>query len=120
MTPHHLTDDQFFQGLIQILGGVQGAGFSALGLLLVKWLVWAFEWKAGDMVGVWKLTIVSGLTVLSVVLSQTAAGVPVSGALCNGAVFAAMSVFMHNFYWQWKFRHDDKATLKAKKVRKPK
>lgn len=111
----HLTDSQFFQQLMLVLGGVQGAGFSVLGLVLVKWLVAAFEWKLGDMVGVWKLTIISALTVVSAVLAQTSCGVPLSGALCNGAVFAALSVFGNNFAKQWKNRHEDRANIQFKK-----
>lgn len=116
MFPHPISDHQFFDQLMQVLGGAQGAGFSVLGLVLVKWLVVALEWRLGDMVGVWKLTAISALTVATTILAQTSTGVPVTGAVCNGAVFAALSVFGNNFVNQWRQRHEDRANIKFKKT----
>lgn len=96
-----LSDDQFFQELFALFGGAKSFSLSIGMLLLVKVLALAFKWKLGEYVGLWRLTIISGLTVMSVVLVNITSGVPLVGALFNGATFAALSVFLNQAYRQY-------------------
>lgn len=103
-----MEDEQFFHELFQLFGGPKPAALSAGFLLLIKVLALAFRWKLGEYVGLWRLTIVSGLTLVSVFFVQYTSGIPITGAIMNGTFMAALSVFVNQIYRQWQNYRKDK------------
>lgn len=106
-----LTDEQFLRELALLVGGAKGAGSLVLVLLGVKALVLAFNWRLSNLVGVWKLSIVSGLTLIGGVLAAMANGVPLTGALFSAGTLTAASVFLNQIYKQIQKYREDKARI---------
>ncbi len=106
-----LTDAQFFAELSQLVGGAAGATSLGVALLAVKALVLAFRWRLGNVVGLWRLAIVSGLTLVAGVVAAMANGVPFMGALLSAGTLSMASVFINQVYKQWQKYREDKARV---------
>jgi hypothetical protein len=106
-----LTDEQFLRELATLVGGAKGAGGLVLALFGVKVLTLAFNWRLGNLVGMWKLVIISGLTLAGGVVSQLVNGMPVSGAILNAATITAASVFLNQLYKQFQKIPEDRSRI---------
>lgn len=104
-----LSDSQFLQMLSQLVGGPKGAGTLAVVYLAVQGLALGFKWRLGQLVGFWRLTIVSGLTWVGGVLGLVATtGMSFAAAFTNAANLALLAVFVDQLKKQWQKKEEDK------------
>jgi len=88
-------DSDFWTQLISFLGGLKGASVLAVVYGLVQVAMTFFNTSLGSVAGIWKLAVVSFLTIVGTILGQVMSGVPFLQALLNGSVLTAVSVFIN-------------------------
>ena len=97
-----ISDQDFFQFVLKNLGG--GNGISSLGVtvLVAQLLVKIFETKVGALIGKWKFTVISLLTLLVGTLSfSMTTNVSITVAFFSSANLALFQVFINQAYKQF-------------------
>lgn len=97
-----LPDSDFWSELLKLLGGIKGMSGLAVAVAVVQLAMVFFQTSYGNLAGSWKLVIVSGLTAVGAVLAGIASGVGLLPALLNGAVLAALQVFVNEIIKHFK------------------
>lgn len=100
--PAPVPDTEFWSQLLTFIGGVKGMSMLAVVYGISQLVMVFFKTQMGDLAGIWKLVIVSGLNVLGTVLAQLVTGVPFLVAVLNGSVLAAVSVFINEIIKHFK------------------
>lgn len=88
--------------LVASLGGLKGATAVGIALLVVQAVMFFFRTKLAEFAGKWRLVIVTGLTLVTVVLGLVATGMPWMAALTNASTASAFSVLLNQFMKQFK------------------
>lgn len=84
--------------ILKAVASVKGMSTAAIAVLVVQILMKFFETPLSQFAGKWKLLAVSGLTVVASVLSGLAMELPLSAALGQAPVLAAVQVFVHQIW----------------------
>lgn len=90
-----LPDAEFWSALISFLGGVGGMSGLAIAAGVIQLAMVLLKTSYGNLAGKYKLLIVAGLSVGGAIVSGLASGLPFVNALLNGAVLAAIQVFVN-------------------------
>lgn len=90
-----LPDTEFWSALISFLGGVGGMSGLAIAAGVIQLAMVLLKTSYGNLAGKYKLLIVAGLSVGGAIVSGLASGLPFVNALLNGAVLAAIQVFVN-------------------------
>lgn len=93
---------QEWQSFFEALSGVQGMGTMALVALGVQGLMLMFRGPLANLAGAGKLTLVTGLTMAAGVLSLRASGMEWPACFMNSVTLAAVQVFLHQVWTQFK------------------
>jgi hypothetical protein len=110
-----ITTEDFFHYLMSSFGGLKGATALVIAAFVVQAIIRllktplmnSFFLRIG---GQWKITIVTGLTVVAGVIGLVSAGVPISAALVHSTTLSAFLVFMNQIYRQFTQREPVKLT----------
>lgn len=86
--------------LIEALGGLKGASTWAVVAVAVQAVMLALRTQLGELAGVWRLVIMSGLTAGGVLVAALAAGTDLGAALVSSVFLAALQNFLHQLYKQ--------------------
>lgn len=95
---------------INALGGIKNLGALGIVALVIQGLMLLLRTPLMAFAGVWRLIIVSGLSMVGGVIAQLAQGVGWLPALLNSATLAAVQVFVHQIVAQVKKAPADKAS----------
>lgn len=90
-----LPDTEFWSALISFLGGVGGMSGLAIAAGVIQLAMVLLKTSYGNLAGKYKLLVVAGLSVAGAIVSGLASGLPFVNALLNGAVLAAIQVFVN-------------------------
>lgn len=90
-----LPDADFWGELLKFLGSIKGQTTMGIVAALVQLAMMFFRTSMGDLAGVWKWVIVSGLSMVGVLLASMAAGNSFLVSITSGAVLAAFQVWLH-------------------------
>lgn len=104
-------DSDFWQALLNFLGGMKGMSGLALAAAVVQLAMVFFNTSYGNLAGKWKLVIVYGLSLVGAVVAGLASGLAILPALLNGTVLAAAQVFINEIIKHFK---EDKVLLVGK------
>lgn len=91
-----------WQDFFTALGGVQGMSTMALVALVVQGLMLMFRGPLSNLAGAGKLVVVTGLTLVGGVVSLHAQGLDWVSCLMQSTTLAAMQVFLHQVWTQFK------------------
>jgi hypothetical protein len=92
---------QLLLEVVAFINSVGGMSVLAIAAGAAQLLVKIASSSIGDLAGKYKLLIVSGVSVVSVVLGGLLAGAPLFSVLLSGAGLAALQVFLHQIYTQF-------------------
>jgi len=97
-----IATDEVLAALLTLAGGWKGistlGGIAAVLQLAMKF----FQTPLAKFAGVWRLTIVAGLSVIATVLGLMVQGQEFLPSLLSGGVLAAVQVFGHQIFKQIK------------------
>lgn len=102
-----LTNEQFIEQVLALLGGIKGASSLAIIAILAQVFMkfvgtpWADILANGSDVGKYKLTIFLFCTYLLSVVTQIVAGVSVVQALTSATALSALMVLLNQIYKQF-------------------
>jgi len=90
-----IPDTEFWTQLLALLGGVGGMSGLAIAAGVVQLAMVFLKTSYGQIAGKYKLLVVSGLSLAGAILAGLISGQPLLNALLNGAVLAAIQVFVN-------------------------
>lgn len=101
-----VSTEDFLHFLTSSFGGAKGAGAMAMAAFVVQAIIRFLKTPIVDSVflrigGKWKLTIVTGLTIVSGVIGLLLSGVPLAAALLHATTLSALLVFGNQLYRQF-------------------
>lgn len=97
--------EDVLKSVVDLIGGIKGASALAISGLVVQLLMKFFNSSLSNFAGKYKLLIVYGLSVASMVIASVVSGGSLVSALINGNVLAAVQVLCHQIYSQF-FKND--------------
>lgn len=86
---------QFWVQLVAVLSGLKGISTIGAAVLLSQLVMTFFRTQFGDFAGIWKLVIVTGLSLLVTILGNLQSGMNFMAALFAGGTIAAVQVFVN-------------------------
>lgn len=89
---------QLLLEIVAFIGSTGGMSILAIAAGAAQLLLKVASSSIGDLAGKYKLLIVSGVSVASVVLGGLLAGSPLFSVILSGAGLAAIQVFIHQIY----------------------
>lgn len=95
--------EEFLKALIASIGGMKGASHLAIAGVVVQLLIMLLKTPLMGSVfkkigGQWKLTVVSGLSLIAGVISLKLSGVELGAALIHSTTLTAFMVFANELY----------------------
>ena len=87
--------------LVASLGGIKGASFVAVAVVVVQGLMLLLRSKLGEVAGKYRLLAVYLLTVAGSVFALRVAGVDLGAALLHSQTLAALQVFVNQIFRQF-------------------
>lgn len=90
-----------FGALLASLGGLKGASFVAIAVVVVQGIMLLLRSKLGEMAGKYRLLIVYLLSVVGGVLALRIAGVDLGAALLHTQTLAALQVLVNQVIKQF-------------------
>jgi len=92
-----MPEGDFWGELVKFVSSIKGQTTMGIVALLVQLAMHFFRTSMADFAGVWKWVIVSGLSLIGVVLGGLASGSDIMAAVTSGAALAAFQVWIHQF-----------------------
>lgn len=93
--PSELSYGDALQNALQLVGGLKGASALTIAAAAVQALMFGFRTKLGELTGLWRWFVYSGLSLVAMVLAAKAAGAPWLAALLNAPVMTALGNWLH-------------------------
>ena len=112
--PTPLPDSSFWQQLLAFVSGWKGQSTLAIVAGLVQLGMVFFSTSMGDWAGLWKWVIVSGLSMLGVLLGGVLTGNSWIASLTSGAFLAAAQVWIHQLLKLWQDAKQQKLSVSSR------